>query len=285
MEKDHKKMLIGIIVFLILAVIALAGYIVLDKKMKPKQVELNSESIESTEEISLSDVNNLVDTLVTSDHEFGLYSTETLNSETSSNAFLAFNIQSYILDNNIDLKEEIKVCGSVDEEKSVYKISKSSIDEYINKKYNTTVKYNYNQSNKTFVTNMTGTLELYSYDENNWAIVCASKGGAGSYIGQKLDKYEEDGDNLYIYTKVVSCSGELGDSCQTEISNEMKGVLFYCSVSPENSENCPNIDAKETKDYADYAIENMYDKLHTYKHTFKKVDGKYYWQSSELQTN
>ena len=284
MEKDHKKMFIGIIVFLVLAVIALAGYIVLDKKMKPKKVEpINN--IESKEELSLADVNALVDSLVTSDHEFGLYSSEALNNETASNAFLAFNIQSYILDNNIDLKNEIKGCGASAEEGTYYKISKSSINEYINKKYNTTIKYDYKESNKTPVTNLTGTFELYSYDENNWAVVCVSKGGAGSYIGQKLDKYEEDGDNLYIYTKVVSCSGELGASCQTEISNEMKGLLFYCSTDPENSENCPNIEAKETKDYADYAIENMYDKLHTYKHTFKKVDDKYYWQSSELQTN
>ena len=31
-----------------------------------------------------------------------------------------------------------------------------------------------------------------------------------------------------------------------------------------------------------YALENMSDKLNTYKHTFKKIDGKYYWYSSEI---
>ena len=52
-------MLIGIIVFLVLAVMALAGYIVLDKKMKPKQVETPN-TIESTkEELTEKDINEI----------------------------------------------------------------------------------------------------------------------------------------------------------------------------------------------------------------------------------
>ncbi len=278
MEKDHKKMLIGIIVFLILAVIALAGYIVLDKKMKPKQLELNSESIESKEELSDKDINDLLDSLITNDGRASIYFGKKISSEESSKELISFNIYSYIIENNIDLPT-----GN-----EPVKISKELINKFINEKYNTTIKYDLSSPDSSAVIDEVGCVSLYNYDTNNWAVSQIQTGCSDMSKNHILVKYEEDGDILYIYSKYVSCFAESGTTCQSDLSSNTN--LFTCSVMEEASENCPSElngsnYKKEIAEYSKYALNNMNDKLTTYKHTFKKVDGKYYWQSSELQTN
>ena len=278
MEKDHKKMLIGIIVFLVLAVMALAGYIVLDKKMKPKQAETPN-TIESTkEELTEKDINDLLDTLITTDGKASIYFSKKVSSEESSKEFIAFNIYSYMLENNITRP-------TTDEP---VKISKELINKYINEKYNTTIKYDLSSPDSSTAIDEVACVSLYNYDANNWAVGQPQAGCSDMSKGHKLVKYEEDGEILYIYTKYVSCFSESGSSCQSDLSSN--DVLFTCSAMTEASDNCPSEYngsnyRKDITEYSKYALESLIDKLTTYKHTFKKIDGKYYWQSSELQTN
>ena len=283
MEKDHKKMFIGIIVFLLFSVMELTGYIVLDKKMKPKKVEPTN-NIESKEELSDKDIQNLLDELISNDKEIGLYADSKISSEEASKEFISFNIYNYIQENNIDVVPGAELSDGL-------KISKENINKYINDKYNTNIKYDLPVSKDQFdAIGEIGCMSIYSFDENNWSVMTLGKTCGKNNISHKLIKYEEDGENLYIYTYLVDCYTELQfTTCNKEPNINSENPIFVCSAEDENNENCPSdlnySNNKELEEYAKYTLENLTNSLNTYKHTFKKVDDKYYWQSSELQTN
>ena len=90
---------------------------------------------------------------------------------------------------------------------------------------------------------------------------------------------------IYIYDKFVDCQSSAGIKiCTNKLTDYInEGIVIDCTVDENdevNPKTCP-IDSG-IKELAEYALENMSDKLNTYKHTFKKIDGKYYWYSSEI---
>ena len=130
---------------------------------------------------------------------------------------------------------------------------------------------------------ISGGTEFYHLDNNKTTYYLGEvpKSGGGYQIYRQVSKVEENNNNLYIYDKAMVClSPDWGRAiCQNGIDVEDTGdnVIFAKSTEEESKEF-----SSETMKYnTDYIFGN-YNNVYNYKHTFKKVNGNYYWVSSEV---
>lgn len=273
------------VIVLAMIILGMGGYITYDKVIKPsepeKVVESESESIKET--LDDNTINTLLNMLIL-DGEISLYGNEKINSEENNKDFITYNLFSYMKDNNI--KYNLPYGGGLDD--GHMNISKEEVSNYIKKKYNTTTKYDlpvYKDADD-YVGGLAGD-RFYSYDEENWALTGLALGSDINNINHKVVNYEVMGDNVVLYTNVAMCQGFFhGVYCSNDVVDDQEKQLFLCDYEDETkSNNCPDAlkgSELQIKEYTNYVLNNMSDKLRTYKVTYKKVDGNYYFVSSEI---
>ena len=286
-KKEEKKDNYWIVAVIVVAVLLLGmgGYVAYDKVIKPSEPESESIESQSVEESfgTATDVelNNLVASLISSDKQISLYGDKKVSSEVSGNEFILYNIYNYMNENNIKPTSGINPGDGT-------KISKEEINKYINEKYNTTIKYDLPvASSESDVIGEIGCLSIYSLDDENYSALLVGKSCGSDNLANKLVNKEETKDELVIYTNVVGCYSEAqAIDCRKGIDINSEEKLFICNSESEYNENCPeSLDYSKglsLDEYSNYVLNNMSDKLRTYKITYKKVDGNYYFVSSEI---
>ena len=288
MEEFQKKKgntgLIVTIIVLIILLLGSIGYICYDKGVfdrligKEKQIEEPKKEQEENK-LSANDIDNLHESLITKDKEYGLYFNNKVTLESiSADDFIPYIALNYASDNNI--KYEGLFAYDADVDKDIVKgtqYAKSEIDNYAKEKYNLSREITLSkEEDSNYVS-----LWLYNnkkklvYDTINRAYYFVPNGNDSGTVtvASKLLKYEQNGDELSIYDKFVACGDYMeGKACSISMTDINNHKYFINS----NSSNEKNINT-------DYVINNMIEKLNTFKHTFKKAsDGKYYWYSSEI---
>lgn len=309
-SKNNRKdiIYIGIIVFLIVIICTLIYLFVIkdnannlqndnNDKDSINNVENNNEKLELITDNDL--ISKLQSKVLTSDNKLSLYSKSLNINDVNSENIITFSIRQYLLDNKIDYKSSSNIivdgnksCWNGDGDDFIkeggYRIPKSIIKEYIKNKFNTTNEYEFKERDNKYPFDE----KFYHFNEglavasinDEYVIGCLSATSTNNYYLQKAIKAEKSNDYIYLYDKALLCDGSTVLSCMNIVSSNNISDLFSCyddnddvkSVCVENG----NLDLKKT---ATYVMNNMYDKISSYKHTFKKGDnGEYYWISTEL---
>ena len=309
-KQKKSKGPVVIIIILLLIVLGLAGYIVYDKFLSKDTNEPDTKEEETTlkevkdkaliEELRSGlvavDANGLVKGLY---HNYKITSSDANDKE-----LLIFNILKYVEENKINIHETKSTIDTGVQQDIKATISKADITTYMQNKYNTNLDYAYKASKQYDNVGAIGYLAVLADDTNYY--IASIPGGDGSYyLNTKLVKTEEDENNIYIYDTAVYSIFALDirrsfDSLDIKdyLDNEKQEyipdkILIEClgdntTADPNDikkSDKCPftgNISDITPDSMSKYAFENMSKKLKTYKHTFKKLDGNYFWVSSEV---
>lgn len=297
-EKSNKRLIIVVIILTVL-LLGAVSYICYDKFMKKEPtVEVNLPKHETT--VTDDKVKELYDRLLTKDKSTGLYLKNNVTIENiPEHELLDYILTSYYFDNELkqyDLLEDKgydypsdMISGIIKYAPNTAKISSDELANYIKLNFNIdrtlTLPVKDNEPDEyTTHSLLNGIGVVYDKTSKTYIFYCQHRGGE-SYKGEhKMLRYEQDEDNIYIYDKVVFCVYfEIGRSCTTSIDTKfgestvasVLGAEEYQQITPSN------INEKDVN--PTYILENMDDKLNTYKHTFKKAaDGQYYWYSAEL---
>ena len=314
--KEKKKGNTGLIVLVVVLIILLLGsigYICYDKgvfdsllgKEKPVVEEPKQEDKLSEEEVM-----KIHDSLVVKDSD--LYFEKNVSIDNiSSDEIMPYLLMKYGIENgiNFDTTEESPItnCGnnklslckyvesddgykavSVSKDSAV-SISKVDIDNM------TKSLFNYN---KVFeladYTNYDGhdgdSYFIYSKEDNKFYLIHSTQSGdCGTYSSKtKMLKYEQNGNELYIYDKVIRCNG--GTCYKTKVFGDDNDIVLATVDRNFSSKFKYTIDEKIASGSGDnfninfdYIFDKYSNLFNTYKTTFKKAnDGKYYWYSSEI---
>ena len=279
--KKKSKGSLLVIMFLLIIILGLVGYITYDKFFSNTSSDTKSEEKETNGLTKVKDtklIEELRSGLITSNKVSSLYYSSIKATDVNNKNLIGFNVVKYIDDNNITLNNTDTVYKDTNYKLNMT-VSKANLNDYINNKYNTNLEYLYtSKDNNDFVS--IGCNEVIA-DENNYYYVTMPKGCGLTKIATKLVKAEEDKDYIYIYDNYVKCSTETGWSGCVLAEDEVLGInsTVSCNEDGQVDEKCP---IKGTVDeMSNYVLTNMQDKLKTYKHTFKKLDGNYFWVSSE----
>jgi len=169
-------------------------------------------------------------------------------------------------------------------------ISKEEFNQYIEKNYNTKLDYNKIENDYIFLRG----LETAIFEEKNIKYCMTLMTGGISFreeLHNKIIKAELRDDLIYIYDMVVYCEGSSDRDYKANCYNvidyrkDKSNSLVYSCLQQNSLSYCEN-NVPNNVSYAElsnYLLNNMKDKLYTFKHTFKKgTDGNYYWVSSEI---
>lgn len=313
MEEIQKKSNKGLIVFVIILIILLlgtTGYICYDKGLFDSLLgkEKSVEKIKKEKKISEEEVMKLHNNLMIKDGD--LYSKSNINIDTiSSSDLIPYVLIEYSKKNGINLDNEIDVidceeqyndnkihlCKYDDSKEdfvsvpkdSVVSISKSDIDKEIKLLFNTDRVFELTDYTEYYGNQMVPVF-VYSKDDNKFYLVNRGQGGdLGIYnANNKLLKFEQDENNIYIYDKVVRCMSSIcyktqayGDNSDIVLmADERNGIS--ATVDSNILEKNTGTDLKINFNYIFDKYGNLFN---TYKTTFKKAsDGNYYWYSSEI---
>lgn len=251
----------------------------------------NKEVVKPQEQTKLteSEVKELYSTLMTKDNSAGFYSKNNITIDSiDDHLLLQYALINYSIDNDVKSFDPLDGKGDKGEGKLDYvkkhapdssRVSEEKIIKYIKDNFNT---------NKNFIFEAVEMDMLYSgkfivYDKSSKSYVfyIPHLGAEPVEGASEMIKYEQEGDNLYIYDKAVFCHHDSSIYCYSAIDESSKdGIspIAWVSNGPATPSNLKREDVNPK-----YIIENMNDKLYTYKHTFKKADnGKYYWYSTEV---
>ena len=312
-KQKKSKGPVVVIILLLLIVLGLAGYIVYDKFLSKDTKEPETKEEEKTTLKEVKDTKLIeqlrselvaINTYGLGGLVEGLYHNTKMTSQTiDDKKLLLFNIFKYVEENNIDINETKSTIDSP----SIYMIKstipKTDITTYMQNKYNTKLEYSYKASTQYEQLGIIGSIVILVDDTNYY--VASVPGADGSYhLNTKLVKAEEDKENIYIYDKAaysvfalnIARSFDTLDNSDYYDNEKheymLDKVLIDCQDDPttaeqdiKKSDKCPftgTMDTVTPDSVSKYIYENMSDKLRTYKHTFKKLDGNYYWVSSEV---
>ena len=162
-------------------------------------------------------------------------------------------------------------CENKDDYTKLYRVSKSEFNDFMHKTYNTTNNYDLLSNDEGKTKDIISSLVVVDSSKDYYNILSIPAGGSLNTVKTELVKYEEDDNFLYIYDKFIDCS-----------SGEGLSACYYDVVPSPIGDNPifeRNIDS-ETEDVIDKEFKNNKDSLFTFKHTFKKSNGNYYWVSS-----
>ena len=310
-KKKKSKGPVIFIIFLVIIALGLAGYIVYDKYLSKD----NADS-KDTEEKETNTLTKVKDTALIEELRNGLiaesngiveglyHNTKITSFDVSNKSLLKFNILKYIVDNNINVETTKSTIDTGVQQDVKAVIPKADITTYMQNKYNTDLNYVFNGSKQYDRFDIIGYMDILVDDSNYYYVTIP--GGDGSYhLSTKLVKAEEDKNYVYIYDKAIYSIFGLGgsksfDSLDTkDYYNEetheyiADKVLLECqpdntTVDPEDmikSDKCPfsgTMSSVTPEKVSEYIFSNMSDKLKTFKHTFKKLDGNYFWVSTEV---
>lgn len=284
-----EKIEIAIIVFLVIVIIVLLILNFISEKDNKEQSNDQSKTEEKIKDITNSQVTlDLEKSLVSSDHFKGLYYSKKITINDINNLeLISFNLIKYKEDNNLSYASNVSYVDENGNEVGylLLTVNKTDFNSYMQKNYNTTNTYNINSidiKNITTSSNLGQCVTLLA-DDNNYEFVSIGASCGNEYVANKIVKAEQDGDNIYIYDKAVSCTDEIGGWCNKTVDDGAteSAILDCTSDVTEGTNKCSF--GTDAKSMANYVLENLSDKLNTFKHTFKKSnDGKYYWVSSEI---
>jgi len=251
----------------------------------PDNQEKDNDKTNNEDKIDINIVKELHNSLLTESHTHGLYP---LNKVTINDAndkdLIIFNIKNYLIENNINyLKNNIE--NNPEDYVMLYEINKTNFNDYMHKKYNTKTNYDLPiAADNDEGYNFENTIELFSKD-NQWTLMNIPKSGGNNYIEHKLLNYKAEGNELYIFDKMIACSESAGSSiCSSIIADSNEGLVIDCSSDSEGnlSASCPLKNDYTLAGLASYGLNQLSGKLNTYKHTFKKNNEGYYWYSTEV---
>ncbi len=317
-QKKSNKGLIVLVIILIILLLSAISYICYDMGVfdsllgKDKSVE----EPKKEEKLSEEEIMKLHDNLMIQDSD--LYLKNSVNIDTIS----SFDLISYVLieyskKNGINLDNEINVidCGSAsiadskeeyddnkihlckyDDSKedfvsvskdSVVSISKNDIDREIKSLFNTDRSFEISDHTE-YYGNQADPVFVYSKDDNKFYLVNHQPLGEWEIYSanNKLLKFEQEDNKVYIYDKVVRCMGFVcyktqvyGDNSDIVLEAKKRNginVTFDSNILEKNT-------GKDLKINFEYIFDKYSNLFNTYKTTFKKAsDGNYYWYSSEI---
>ena len=273
--------------------LGLVGYICYDKGVFDEFLDKDKQTEESKREERLSEeeIMKLHDNLILKDTEASLYSYKTISVNDITNEIIVYLITKYADENNWEGKlneyyeqHNNEVDSDVEKFNKVASVSKSIIESMIKDYFGVERKIELKDG------------EFYGY--RAWSVKYSLKddtfylsaGTAGVEYGgmkAKMLKYEQNNDELYIYDKVITCHISQTFGCHDN-SVIIDDNTDYYFITKEKDSKIKN----DSEDYSygkavnyDYIFEKYNDKIGTYKTTFKKSNGKYYWYSSEIVDN
>lgn len=287
-ETQKKKGNTWLIVLLFLIILGLIGYIAYDKVIVTQQNEKKpSGNVIEKKDITTQPIaTTLHNTLITGEHYYdntGLYYKEKITPDKSDDErFIRFALTSYFNDKGISLPKDI--CGAPNSATSI-SVTKDEFNSYVNQKYNTSVKYDLPEANSV----NQHYLNSFSYFVNHsdkWEISC--NGDSYTRVYSKMTKAEQEDDYIYIYDNAAFCTtNDMFYRCGAYIGETIENELMVCSkctgTECENDEVCPTGQDYSLDDVANALLDKAPERLLTYKHTFKKQGGNYYWVSSEVE--
>ena len=289
-ETQKKKGNTWLIVLLFLIILGLIGYIAYDKVLTASQNETKRSGnvVEKKDITTQTKATTLHNTLITGEHYYdntGLYYKEKITpNKGDDERFIRFALASYFNEKGINFPN--KVCGEPSDETGVF-VTKDEFNNYVNQKYNTTIKYDLPVKNDSYYLN---SFNYFMSHESKWAIYC--NGTEYDQVYSEMTKAEQEGDYIYIYDTATFCgTNDLFYRCypyiNDHVNNTEENPLITCSKCTDsnciNDEACPTGDNYNLEDVANILLEKNPEKLLKYKHTFKKQDGNYYWVSSEVE--
>ncbi len=319
-KKKSNKGLVIVIIILVILLLGSVGYICYDKgvfdsflgKEEPKPEE-------KEKKLSEEEVKKLHESLIAYDADLYFAKKMNINSITADE-IMPYILMKYALDNGIIANMEggiriIADCGSkgthkfddnkvhlcgydgTDENSELAEISKSEaisvskadVDAKIKEVFNTDRVFELDDYT-IFGGYQNDFYFIYSKEDSKFYVVMpVQSGDAWIYTkDSKTIKTEQKNGSIYIYDKVIRCSG---DHCFNKASYDAEADVVVAAT--KKYQNDYVIDKKIIKDSDDqgynidfdYIYEKYGEKFNTYKTTFKKAsDGKYYWYSSEVVT-
>ena len=292
--KSQKILLVLLSVILVLS-IGVSGYFIYDNikdNENNSNNDLNNNQGNNNNEPQVVDITNtdlaknLHKTLITCDGSYGLYFSDKVSiTDISNKKLLNFFFRNYTIKNNIS--SQISNCGG---ENYGVKIEKADFNYFIKNNYGTNYKYNF------AVGDSINLAENYVIKNNNdeYLYYCNSGSSLKEKASNIMLKAEQINDDIiYIYDKVVYCEGigpmslcyNLVDNDCNELSCMYENLVYRCSIPTGDyiKPACTTDGPSVIEEMPTYILNNMKDKLLTFKHTFKKeADGNYYWISSEI---
>ena len=297
--KNNKILIILLTIVLVLSV-GVGSYFIFDsiynKEPETNNDLNNNQGNNNNDEPQVVDITNtdlaknLHKTLITSDGSYGLYFKDKVSiTGTANKYFLNFNFRNYIEKNKLNSKIYAP-CG----EENVVEIKKSDFNLFIQNIYDTN--YNFDFSVGEII--MVGGTTVVKSEENDYIYYCRPTSGMAEKVSNIMLKAEQADDYIYIYDNAVYCEDDPGyRSCYNVIGVECNetgcklnqdNLIYECTYNYDDTYNgsdfkCTNNGPSVLEEMSTYIMNNMRDKLHTFKHTFKKgSDGNYYWVASEI---
>ena len=147
----------------------------------------------------------------------------------------------------------------------------------MHKTYNTENNYDLLSDDEEKTCGIIGLNIVVDSSEEYYNILNTQNNEGTNRIRTELVKYEEDDHNLYVYDKFVACyNNSVVNACYLDMNPK---VLKNPIVNCDEEESLTNNNCVIEKDDS---FSNIVDVLNIYKHTFKKVNGNYYWVKTEL---
>jgi len=290
--KPVKKSNKGIIVLLIIIIIGLVGYICYDKGVFDNLLGRDEVIEEPKQETKLTEeeVNKLREKLILTfrkEYTASLYFDHKVTLDTMSDELVNYLIQKY---GDSDSTLEEKIDNWMDDHNNnigygddvIASVSVKDINNILKSTFNTSATVSPKESDN-YLYHYNGSFIKYNSSTNNFDVVSAVTVDEFGIPKSKMVKYDQSGDELYIYEKVLICKFGQTDAssrCYTPSSIANIGNPFV--EVTKDSKIKINANGKVAFDF-DYIFEKYGDRIDTYKTTFKKADnGNYYWYSSEI---
>lgn len=284
-EKKSNKGLIVLVVILILIILGLAGYICYDK-FYLKEGPTKTVEEKQIAKLSESEIKELNDTLIV--NNFDLYLSKNIDfNSIDSTDLLSYVFANYVKLNNIDVSLKTVLanntsCGEAGiKSNNVVSVAKDEIDKLVVDIFGVEKEMLLNEEDMYF--NNGGVFFKYVKNDNKFYLISLCAGDAfeqSSY--QKMTKYEQNNDEVYIYDKVVKCGASFVCSKNGKPEGSYVSSRDLSYTGDKGFIHDAEFNKDDTIDY-EYLLEKYGDIFNTYKTTFKKAsDGKYYWYSSEI---
>ncbi len=258
--------------------------------------EKSSSSGNETNNIS-NDKIQLYNSLTSNNGGFYFNKSVSIN-DISTKEFLEYVFGMYVKENNFTLSYDLDCItddgrhyGDCSDVKVPF-ASKETIDSYIKNKFNTEKIFTLSADDK-FAIGQLSSLEgndlgdyVYAFANKTYYFGRGARGSRDTKIYRKLSDVKEDNENISFYDKAIYLETDAGGNyIFNSVNNYDKNEAIFEFNDIYNGKKYNEVTLSTNGDIVlneDYVFDKYADKLNTYKHTFKKVNGNYYWVSSEI---
>ncbi len=296
MEKESKDNVLnekngkgGLIALLLIIIVGLLGYICYDNGLLNKLIKKDKIEPKVEEKLNEEEVLKLHDSLIWDDTGTTLYFDKKVNVYDNTEEVVNWLITKYADENNWAgiledfYKRKLEKQTTEEEFNNVASVSKSQIETMLKDNFNVDKKLVLNDS--SYYSYRAWSVK-YTSSDDSFHLEAGTAGAEYGGIKAKLVKYDQNGDELIIYDKVVMCHVSQTFTCY---DGPRYNKTFFITanqdsqIKKKDDLNSKNWTYDDIVDY-DYVFNTYGDQLDTYKTIFKKAsDGKYYWYSSEIE--